>query len=71
MHNNAQFPDPPKVCFDAVVQRWKVENTTAEVADMKPTIEQYDAIRRTANQKTRLRNSWGCFHPVSYMKIGC
>ena len=39
-----QYPDPPKVSFEAAIKRWKVTNTTAEDKNPKPNLEQYDKI---------------------------
>ena len=41
---DAQYPDPPKVSLDSAIQRWKYRNTTTEVADPKPKLDQYDEI---------------------------
>ena len=37
---NAQFPDPPKTAMDGAIQRWKLENTTEEMPNPVPTVDQ-------------------------------
>ena len=57
----AQFPDPPKVSFDAALQRWKVANATDDNPDPRPTLEQYDEIRNQWRSKDRVAKFLGMF----------
>ena len=58
---NAMYPDPPKVSMDAAVARWKVENTTADVADPRPTIQQYDTLRDNWRARDKVTKFLGLF----------
>ena len=58
---NAQYPDPPKVSMDAAISRWKIANATADVADPKPTVEQYDAISEAWRSKDKVCKFLGLF----------
>ena len=58
---NAQFPDPPKVSLDATIERWKVENTTTDVPNPKPNIQEYDNLRNEWRSKDRVAKVLGMF----------
>ena len=42
---NAQYPDPPKVSLEAAIERWKIANTTDDIPQPKPSLDEYDEIR--------------------------
>ena len=58
---NAQYPDPPKVSLDAAINRWKITNTTPDVAEPKPTLPQYDALVSDWKEKDRVAKFLGMF----------
>ena len=36
---DAQYPDPPKISLDAAIARWKISNTTQNVPNPIPTLD--------------------------------
>ncbi|ESP05193.1 hypothetical protein LOTGIDRAFT_152003 [Lottia gigantea] len=58
---DAQYPDPPKVSLDAALERWKIQNTTAEDRDPKPNILQYDTVRNAWRSRDRVAKLLGMF----------
>ena len=58
---NAQFPDPPKTAMDGAIQRWKLENTTEEMPNPVPTVDQYDALKASWKEKDKLAKVLGMF----------
>ena len=57
----AKFPDPPRVSLEAALQRWKIANTTAEVADPRPTLDQYDEVVANWQSKDKVAKFLGQF----------
>lgn len=58
---NAQFPDPPKTSFEAALNRWKITNTTNDVPDPKPSLQQYDEICSAWKAKDKVAKILGMF----------
>ena len=58
---NALYPDPPKVSMDAAISRWKFQNTTADVQDPKPTLEQYDQLRNEWRSRDKVTKFVGLY----------
>ena len=57
----AEFPDPPRVSMDAAIERWKVANTTTEITNPKPNLDEYDQIRDRWIQKDMVAKFIGLF----------
>ena len=55
------YPDPPKVSLDAALQQWKIENTSDEVPDPKPTMIQYDTVRNQWQSQDKVAKFLGIF----------
>ena len=62
----AQFPDPPKVSLDSVLNRWKIMNTTTEVPNPKPTINEYDALVANWQSKDKVAKFLGMFSSTNF-----
>ena len=58
---DAQFPDLPNVSMDAVIDRWKVANTTENKQNPRPDLAAYDAIRNDWRSKDKVANFLGMF----------
>ena len=58
---DAVYLDPPKVSLDAALHRWKIENTSDEVPDPKPTLIQYDTMRNQWQSKDKVAKFLGIF----------
>ena len=58
---DAQYPDPPKVSLDSAIERWKYANVTADVADPKPSLAQYEAISEDWRSKDKVTKLLGMF----------
>ena len=58
---NAQFPDPPKVSLDSVLERWKIVNATERNSNPRTALVQYDKIKEDWQAKDRLAKFLGMF----------
>lgn len=58
---DAQYPDPPQTSMDAAIRRWKLTNTTEDVQDPKPTLDDYDSLRDGWRSKDRVAKVIGMF----------
>ena len=58
---DALYPDPPKVSLDSAIQKWRIENTTNDDADPKPSLPQYNAIITDWRAKDRVAKLLGMF----------
>ena len=58
---NAQFPDPPKVLLDSVLERWKIVNATERNSNPQTALVQYDKIKEDWQAKDRLAKFLGMF----------
>ena len=65
---NALYPDPPKVSLDTAITRWKLQNTTADNEDPKPTLDQYDAIRNDWRSQDKVTKFMGLFSSKRFHK---
>ena len=57
----AQFPDIPRTSLDTALHRWKIQNTTTEITDPKPSLEQYDKLVSDWQSKDKVNKFLGMF----------
>ena len=62
----AQFPDPPKVSLDSAFQQWKIMNTTEDVPNPKPTLQQYDTVVPNWQSKDKVAKFLGMFSSTNF-----
>ena len=58
---NAQFPDPPKVSLELVIERWKMHHATTDTPNPMLDLEQYDQICNEWQSKDRVTKFIGIY----------